>query len=267
MGFDRVDRMRKKPTIQKSTDIGSLEARLGYTFSSPEHLRTALTHRSYAAEKGVETDNERFEFLGDALVGLLVADSLLQRFPNSAEGVLTRLRAMLVSRKQLGDVGDTLNLGAHLLLGKGEEASGGRAKHVLLANAVEAVIAAIYRDGGLDAARSFVEREVVEPRMPELHAAVDAGNAFGSAAGDYKTALQELLQSHPQAQRHVRPEYTILEDRGHGEEVRFRIGLSVHVDGRSVNVEGEGRSKKAAQQQAAEAAYRMLTDAGTSAGA
>lgn len=236
-----------------------LHERLGHTFRNPAQLRTALTHSSYAAEHSIPADNERLEFLGDALVGLLTADALFAQFPQQPEGVLTRLRSMLVSRKQLGAVGESLHLGPDLLLGKGEEASGGRTRHLLLANAVEAIAAAIYIDGGIEAARAFVMQHIVNPRLADLESAVTTGGAFGSAAGDYKTALQELLQSQPAG--HTRPEYVTMEDRGHGADPRFRIALHVTFAGKQHSTEGLGRSKKEAQQQAARAAYEALKPA------
>src|SRR6185369_3704463 len=144
-----------------------------HRFRKPELLTLALTHRSLAYETNPEAllnptaDNEQLEFVGDAVLGLVVAESLYRRFPCSREGELTRLRASLVSRRHLGHVGERIGLGALLRLGRGEEQSGGRNKPALLANAVEAVIAALYLDGGLDAARPFIEDHIIEPSLPD----------------------------------------------------------------------------------------------------
>src|SRR5271170_8205625 len=162
-----------------------LERALGHKFEHEHLLVTALTHSSLAhefqlAEAGKTDqpppeDNEQMEFLGDAVIGLLVAESLYKRFPELSEGELTRLRSALVSRKHLGQVASRLKLGAYLYLGKGEERSGGRKKAALLANAIEAVIGAVYLDAGIGTARVFVEHWVVEPYVGELRAALERG--------------------------------------------------------------------------------------------
>ena len=165
---------RPKPA---SPDLSELEAALGYRFADPALLQLALTHRSlaYEARGGGEeknapgTDNEQLEFMGDAVLGLLVAEALCQHFPASREGELTRLRATLVSRRHLGEVGARLNLGRWLRLGHTAEKNEGRKNTALFANAVEALIAALYLDGGLEAARLFVTREVLAgSRCPPL---------------------------------------------------------------------------------------------------
>lgn len=249
-----------KPGTDVLTEV---EQRVGHTFTQQDVLELALTHRSLAFEAGNKgdpsADNEQLEFLGDAVVGLIVADALLRQFPASSEGTLTRLRSMLVSRKYLGEVGERLEIGAFLRLGRGEEQSGGRKKPVLLANAVEALIAALYLDGGMDVARTFVEREILVPKMEELNAAVTAGEAFGSAAGDFKTALQELLQANGASGK---AQYAVAEDRGHGHEVRFRVQLHIDRSDGQLTTYGEGGTKKAAQQRAAEAAYTLLKQQG-----
>jgi ribonuclease III len=138
-----------------------------HVFQRPDLLTWALTHRSLAYETNPESlpgptsDNEQLEFVGDAVLGLVVAESLFRRFPASREGELTRLRSSLVSRRHLGEVAACINLGTLLLLGRGEEQSGGRKKPALLANAIEAIIAALYLDGGLDAASTFIEKHII----------------------------------------------------------------------------------------------------------
>src|SRR5271163_3522645 len=162
---------------RQHSGISTLQERIGHPFADPELLERALTHSSLAFEKGAAaadaSDNEQLEFLGDAVVGLIAADSLYHRYPELKEGELTRLRAGLVSRQHLGRVALKLDLGAYLYLGKGEERSGGRKKAALLANAIEAVIGAVYLDAGIEAARVVVEHRVVEPYVAELRAALE----------------------------------------------------------------------------------------------
>jgi ribonuclease-3 len=171
-----------------------------HRFQRPELLTWALTHRSLAYETNPDSlpdptaDNEQLEFVGDAVLGLVVAESLFHRFSASREGELTRLRSSLVSRRHLGEVAARIDLGSLLRLGRGEEQSGGRRKPALLANALEAVIAALYFDGGLDAARAFIEKHIIEPTLPNLHLAMQGGDTFSGAIGDHKSALQEHLR-------------------------------------------------------------------------
>jgi ribonuclease III len=233
-----------------------------HVFQRPELLTWALTHRSLAYETKPETlpdptaDNEQLEFVGDAVLGLVVAEALFHRFPNSREGELTRLRASLVSRRHLGHVAARIDLGAHLLLGRGEEQSGGRKKPAILANALEAVIAALYLDGGLDAARAFIEKHITAPAMQDLHLALQSGNAFSGAIGDHKSALQEHLQSTGAGQ----PHYAVTAQSGPDHQKRFRI--EVRVDdkegGFTALAEAEGATKKEAQQEAARLAFQRL---------
>src|SRR5271169_2096690 len=156
-------------------EISKLQQKIGHAFQQPLLLRRALTHSSLAYEQTADngtapeaSDNEQLEFLGDAVVGLIAAESLYRRYPELPEGELTRLRAALVSRQHLGQVALKLDLGAYLYLGKGEERSGGRKKAALLANAIEAVIGAVYLDAGIEAARVVVVHRVVEPYVEEL---------------------------------------------------------------------------------------------------
>ena len=234
----------------------------GYRFKRPELLTWALRHRSLAYESGCEaspdpkSDNEQLEFVGDAVLGLAVAESLFHRFPNSREGELTRLRASLVSRRHLGAVGEQIGLGQMLLLGRGEEQSGGRQKPALLANALEAVIAALYLDGGQEAARGFIERHIIEPSMPELHGALSAGETFSGAIGDHKSALQEHLQATGQGQ----PQYVLTAQSGPDHQKLFRVEVRI-PDGQGGSRalgESEGSTKKQAQQQAARIAVERL---------
>src|SRR5271163_4796584 len=171
--------------LRQPPDTAHLQQKIGHVFHRSQLLQRALTHSSLAYEQPAETgtapeasdpkfsDNEQLEFLGDAVVGLIAAESLYRRYPELPEGELTRLRAALVSRQHLGNVALKLDLGAYLYLGKGEERSGGRKKAALLANAIEAVIGAVYLDAGIEAARVVVEHRVVEPYVAELRAALE----------------------------------------------------------------------------------------------
>lgn len=246
-----------------------LETRIDYTFRNAHLLRLALTHSSLAFEqrggskadaKGAAKndpgeDNEQLEFLGDAVVGLVVTELLCSHFAQRPEGDLTRMRALLVSGKNMGEVGARLGLGQALHLGRGEEATGGRTKPALLANAVEALVAAVYLDAGDDglaAARALVQRELVMPRLAELEAAAQQGARFGGVVGDWKSALQELAQSRAAGQ----PHYRTVEEVGSDHDKRFRVEVLLGDD---VLASGDGLSKKAAQQVAAQRAYERLS--------
>ena len=245
---------------------------IGHSFKDETLLRRALTHRSLAYETDPESlanpdaDNEQLEFVGDAVLGLVIAEALYRRFPQSHEGELTQLRASLVSRKHLAAMAARMDLGALLRLGKGEERSGGRTKTALLSNALEAVIAAIYLDGGLAAARTFIERTVLEPALPDLNLALaghvgapssigDSG-AFSGAVGDHKSALQEHLQAIGAGQ----PEYVLVSESGPDHSKRFRVAVRSKGSDGALNLlgESEGSTKKAAQQEAARIAYLSL---------
>jgi len=248
----------------------SLERALGHKFEHEHLLVTALTHSSLAHEfqlteagktdQQPPEDNEQMEFLGDAVIGLLVAESLYKRFPELSEGELTRLRASLVSRRHLGEVAARIDLGSLLLLGRGEEQSGGRKKTALLANALEAVIAALYLDGGLTAARAFIEKHIIEPALPDLNLAMQGTSTFSGAIGDHKSALQEHLQATGFGQ----PHYVLTDSSGPDHQKRFRV--EVRIDDKSGGsralAESEGTTKKQAQQEAARLAFkRLITEA------
>jgi ribonuclease-3 len=262
---------RPAPALSDSPTETSSDAVFGYLFKDSELLQRALTHRSLAYETNrqsladPEADNEQLEFVGDAVLGLVVAESLFRRFPRSREGELTRLRASIVSRRHLGEVAARIDLGSLLRLGKGEERSGGRSKAALLSNALEAVIAAIYLDGGLKAASRFIERSIIEPALPSLDLALAAppanhtGSAtFSGAVGDHKSALQEHLQAVGAGQ----PEYVLTAETGPDHRKRFRVEVRVtDADGAStVLAESEGQTKKAAQQEAAKLAFTRLME-------
>jgi len=250
----------KKPGRSQSNDAPP--ALFDHIFQRPDLLTWALTHRSLAYETNPDTlpdpaaDNEQLEFVGDAVLGLAVAESLFRRFPSSREGELTRLRASLVSRRHLGEVAARIDLGSLLRLGRGEEQSGGRKKPALLANAIEAVIAALYLDGGLAAARAFIEKHIIEPALPDLHLALDGSKTFSGAIGDHKSALQEHLQATGAGQ----PHYVLTDQSGPDHQKRFRV--EVRVDDKSGGsralAESEGTTKKQAQQAAARLAFERL---------
>jgi ribonuclease-3 len=218
-----------------------LQLALGWTFTDPDLLDRALTHRSYCAEHGVEESNERLEFLGDSVLGLVVTRFAFEQYPSLPEGELAKLRAAVVSADTLAEVAEELDLGAALRLGKGEAASGGRAKPSILADAMEAVIAAVYLDGGLVPATALV-LALLEGRIRE--------QAAGPGGQDYKTRLQELAartcDQLPRYQvRHEGPDHS----------KRFFASVSLRNEEYG---SGEGRSKKAAEQAAARVAWERL---------
>ncbi len=190
---------------------------LGHRFKRPELLTLALTHRSYVydaeASGGIppanladpSLDNEQLEFMGDAALGLLAAEALCRRFPGSREGELTRLRASVVSRKHLGEVGAQLGIGRWLRLGRTAEHNAGRSNTALFANAMEALIAALYLDGGLPAARRFVEETILAEALPTMERSLATGNGLSGTGGDFKSALQEMLQADGADQTAVPP--------------------------------------------------------------
>jgi ribonuclease III len=256
-------RHKKAGQSEENTSFASL---FDHRFQRPELLTWALTHRSLAYETDPESlpdpasDNEQLEFVGDAVLGLAVAESLFRRFPGSREGELTRLRASLVSRRHLGEVAARIDLGSLLLLGRGEEQSGGRRKPALLANALEAVIAALYLDGGLAAARAFIEKHIIEPTLPDLHLAIQTGDTFSGAIGDHKSALQEHLQAAGAGQ----PQYVLTDQSGPDHQKRFRVEVRIEdkKGGSRALAESEGTTKKQAQQDAARLAFqRLLSEA------
>lgn len=241
----------------RKKQAAGLEERLGHRFRDSSLLELALTHRSFAYEsRGSDeessapgTDNEQLEFVGDAVLGLVVAENLFREFASSSEGELTRLRASLVSRKSMAEVGRRLNLGEFLVLGRSAEQAGGRTKPALLANAAEAVIAAVYLDGGLDSARRLIEREVVAPQREELRQAV-AGEP-GGALRDHKTLLQEKVQ----AEGVGKLRYIDAGQSGPPHQRLFRVEARLEsAEGTRTLAAAEGATKKEAQQRAAELA-------------
>jgi ribonuclease III len=245
------------------TAPNSLQEALGHTFRQQELLVKALTHSSLAYEQTLEgrqadggtasreEDNEQLEFLGDAVLGLIVAEILFHRFPDLHEGEWTRLRASLVSRRHLAQVASGLNLGSYLRLGRGEERGGGRKKQTLLANCVEAIIAALYLDGGLAPVQTFVNDHIVAPYVTELRHALD----LGVSLGDHKTALQELLQ----AKKTGPPNYVLKAESGPDHRKRFLVEVRVpQGSGPKPLARGVGTTKKRAEQEAARRAFEKL---------
>jgi ribonuclease III len=221
-------------------DLTLLQQTIGITFKTPALLELAMVHSSYINENPAEapTSNERLEFLGDAVLGLIIAESLYQEYPDSPEGDLTRLRSSLVRRETLADVAHLINLGDYLFLGNGEESGGGRDKPANLAGAFESLIAAIYLDQGLDAARNFIKSFFGS----EMHKQVQGG-----ALADYKSKLQEIMQ----AERQITPEYQLISATGPDHDRQFTVEVRI---GESVLGRGKGKSKKTAEMEAARSA-------------
>lgn len=214
-------------------ELADLAKELNVTFNDLDHLRAALIHRSYVAEHPASAHNERMEFLGDAVLQLVITVYLYDHHPESAEGEMAKVRAGLVNRVELAEVAREVGIGDHLVLGRGEEVSGGRAKDSILADAMEAVIAAIYLDQGLEAAARFV----LDRWAGRIEARIAA-----PGKRDFKTRLQEDL-----AQNGSRPRYRVTDEGPDHDKVFTAV---VEVDGEVAGT-GSGRSKKEAEQQAA----------------
>ncbi|HYZ85201.1 MAG TPA: ribonuclease III [Bryobacteraceae bacterium] len=223
-----------------AADLQVLETRIGHSFRDKNLLVRALTHKSVCTDRKPDNialfDNEQFEFLGDAILGFLVSEALVQIHPLYPEGKLSKLKAHLVSAAHLFRIAKGLNLGDYLHLGRGEEMSGGRQKKALLADALEALIAAMYLDGGIETARVFVMREVIDDWRND--------NNGDPHIADYKTALQEKAQVLGLPQ----PRYVIIRESGpeHAKTFMIEVRLGPHLTS-----SGEGTSKKAAGQNAA----------------
>ena len=221
--------------------MNRLEEKLGYTFRDRSLLENALTHSSCANEsRGKLQSNERLEFLGDSILGMVVAEHLYRNHPDLPEGELTRTRAALVCEESLVEVAKALGLGEHLKLGKGEEAGGGRKRPSIRADAVEAVLAAVYLDGGIGSARKIIQKYILSREI---------GGMTGSR--DYKTALQELVQRESGQVL----KYRLVGESGPDHDKRFYV--VVELNGVAVG-RGEGHSKKEAEQMSAKAAIQKL---------
>ena len=226
-------------------DFSELESTIGHRFKNRIWLVRSLTHSSYlqeATSADDELSNEQMEFLGDSILGFVVSEALLSRFPGYSEGQLSKLKAHLVSASHLLHAAQELELGRYLRLGKGEERSGGREKKALVVDALEAIVSAVYLDGGLEAARAFVSRWVL-----------GSMDGSGIELQDYKSELQELLQRQHAGQ----PRYLVVRERGPEHNKRFTVQLRL---GSEPLAEAEGDTKKAAQQAAAHIALDKLRE-------
>lgn len=247
-------------------NLGELESAIGYRFSNPDLLVRALTHRSLANEVTQANgtgprDNERLEFLGDAVLGLTVGEAMFLKFPDWREGELTRVRAQLVSRQHMAEVAAALDLGRHLRLSKGEDRSGLRRKSTVLSNTMEAVLGAMFLDGGLEPVRTFVQRHVTGEAAEQLAKELRSGEALGN----YKSALQEHLQgAHLGA-----PVYKVKSESGPDHRKKFLVEVRLKpAEGEPGKplARGLGSTKKLAEQDAARRALARLTKTRAEAG-
>ncbi len=229
--FERVQR-----------DLSTFEERIGYQFQNRDLLTRALTHKSFSHEARQDhiQDNETFEFLGDSVLGFVIGDLLFRKFPTMDEGALSKIKAYLVSASSLAAKSRDYGMGEVIYLGVGEEKSGGRKKESLLANLFEAMIAAVYLDGGIEPARALIERSFAQD--------IESIDAEDLLFQDYKTALQELAQG----KGLQLPEYNVIDEVGPDHDKRFVVEVRV---GNQL-ARGEGSSKKEAQQEAAKHALR-----------
>ena len=215
----------------------TITGRIGYPFSNPDLLRQALTHRSYGA-----SHNERLEFLGDSVLNCVIAAELFRLFPQLAEGELSRLRASLVNQQSLFEIAQHIDLGRRLLLGEGELKSGGMQRPSILADGLEALIGAVFLDGGFEAARGLILRLYDQPLTSADPRTLDK---------DAKTLLQEFLQ----ARRIPLPQYSVIATAGEAHEQTFRVECVIPE--LNIRTEGEGTSRRSAEQAAARRAYEL----------
>src|SRR5499427_1027583 len=241
--------LKNGQVVRLRDEFDTLQRAIGYRFRDRGLLEHAMTHTSRANEdvSGGVVDNESMEFLGDALLGFVIADMLFREFPDYDEGQKSKAKAAVVSTASLARQAERLQLGDHLLLGRGEEKTGGRRKQALLADGYEALIAAIYLDGGVEDVRQFLRRE--------FSALLDEARQHGVVAGDFKSGLQELVQ----ARNRPLPEYRLVSTLGPDHQKRFEVEV---VIGGEPLARGTGRSKKDAEQEAARLALINLNNAG-----
>ena len=256
--------------VRAESGFDELEAALGHKFLRPELLVCALTHRSLAhelaqVEGGIQAaaqeDNERLEFLGDAVLSLVVAEALYAAYPEWREGELTRVRSGLVSRQHMAQVARIVDLGKHLRLSRGEESSGLRRKATVLSNTMEAVVGALYLDGGLEPVRDFVRIQVMGEAAEQLARELRSG----AALGNYKSALQELLQ----AAHSGAPVYRLKSESGPDHHKRFLVEVRTKGEAGERGeplARGTGRTKKLAEQDAARRALELLDGVAAKAG-
>jgi len=247
--------------LSNDNNIAALESVLGHRFSRRELLEQALTHSSHAHEADADDesggestgDNEQLEFLGDAVLALVTSEALWGRYPQFQEGQLSKMRAHLVSERHLVNAAVRLGIGDFLFLGKGEEKSGGRQKPALLVDALEAIVAALYLDAGLETVRKFILKNILEPELERL----EATNSSGLPVSDFKSALQEMLQSTGKPQ----PSYVVTREEGPDHRKQFTV--EVRILPRSGGApdyvaRASGSTKKQAEQLAAEQALEHL---------
>ncbi len=252
-------------------DLSALEEALGHRFARRALLEQAVTHASYARESESQNaagnalapaaDNEQMEFLGDAVLGFVVSRELFQRFPEYQEGELSKLRAHLVSARHLLRPARELEVGQYLRLGRGEERSGGRNKVALLVDALEAVIAALFLDAGLEVARGFILQAILEPGLAEVH----QGGSSALPVIDYKSALQEAVHASGRPQ----PRYVLIKEEGPDHRKVFTMEAQVSAaanGGKGFACRAEGNTKKLAEQKAAREAWDFLQSLKTESG-
>jgi ribonuclease III len=242
----------------KSRTVAELEATLGYHFQRTELLQQALTHSSQAREMELASpvaekvgDNEQLEFLGDAVLGLITTEELFHRFPQFREGELSKMRAHLVSEKHLIQVAQRLELGHYLHLGRGEEKSGGRNKTALLVDALEAVLGAMYIDGGLEQVRPIVLQHIL---VPELERIAKEGTSLPLT--DYKSALQEKLQALGRPQ----PAYVLIKEQGPEHRKTFTVEARLQSAGEKRDLQFVGRAEGSTKKNAEQGAARQLLE-------
>ncbi len=251
----------------KERDLSVLENAVGHHFLRPELLEQALTHSSHARESEMQTgsevgaavrDNEQLEFLGDAVLGFITSQELFARFPSFSEGELSKTRAHLVSGKHLVRVAKELELGSYLRLGRGEERSGGRSKATLLVDSLEALLAAMFLDAGLDQVRDFVVRHIVDPELAQLQ--MEGGFPF--TVTDFKSSLQEMAHATGRPQ----PSYVVINEEGPEHRKTFTVEARLHSSPKHGKIEYVGRAagptKKKAEQDAAKQALEYLWSLG-----
>ncbi len=239
----------------KHADINSLQQAIGHEFQRTGLIEQALTHSSHARESAEPTaDNEQMEFLGDAVLGLVTSEELYGRFPDYQEGELSKLRAHLVSARHLVKVATDLSIGDYLRLGRGEEKTGGRSKAALLVDALEALVAALYLDAGLETARTFILRTIVRPELERL----TNEPSDDLLLHDFKSRLQERLH----ASGRPEPEYQSVREEGPEHHKMFTVAVTVRRGNGEIefSCEGQGASKKRAGQSAAQQAIARLDE-------
>jgi ribonuclease-3 len=237
-----MNRSNREIDVERLDALSALQKKISYQFHDPDLLNVALTHRSYAneASDGRSRDNERLEFLGDSVLNVIISHLIMERFPHCHEGEMTRLRASLVNEKSLAGISKRLGINQYLLLGKGESLRGGREKSSLISDAYEALVGAIYLDGGFEKAFGVVEKQFA----PLLNQGL-------TDDGDFKTKVQQVCQS----RYGCRPRYRLSELKGPEHDKTF--GAEIFIDGRPYGY-GIGKNKKEAQQNAAQEALKRI---------